>query len=98
MLQALKQQLLHHGLRPLNDTSAQQSFCQWSDMTADKLTLQLQQLQASIIEACKGLPLALCVAGGQLESETDLGRWQVRSALFELLAQAPKCDLGFKYR
>jgi hypothetical protein len=76
-MQELKRQglLINAHVAELDPASAQQLFS--SCAGSEALPPELHELQAPVIAACSGLPLALRVAGGLLYDKTSKEVWQV---------------------
>jgi hypothetical protein len=72
----VEDQLYKHEVVVLDDAAACQVFRQAAGLK-DFLEDSLQSLEAAILKACGGLPLAAQLMGGQLYKIEDKGSWQV---------------------
>jgi hypothetical protein len=65
-----------HHVATLGETSARQFFRQRAGLHGDPEAAVLH-LEAAILAACGGLPLALRLMGGQLNGKRDEASWKV---------------------
>jgi hypothetical protein len=72
----LDEQLHHHMVDVLDEAASRQLFRQKAGLGGD-LEATLQDVEAAILTACGGLPLALRLMGGQLYKKNDEASWQV---------------------
>jgi hypothetical protein len=82
-------QLYHHEVAMLDDDAARRLFRQAAGL--DQVPEGLAEVEAAVLEACGGLPLALTCAGGQLCDSKDLELWQVMLATHERTWHLPCC-------
>jgi hypothetical protein len=72
----LEEQLHHHKLDVLDEAASRQLLRQSAGLQGH-LEDALQEVEAAILEACGGLPLALRLTGGQLYKSKDQAFWKV---------------------
>jgi hypothetical protein len=80
-------QLYKHEVTALGEAAASQIFCQAAGLP-DSLPLHLREVEAAILNACGGLPLALRLMGGQLYRNVDKASWQVSQLHAPLLQRS----------
>jgi hypothetical protein len=73
-------QLFKHKVAVLDEDAASQVFRQAAGLP-DSLPLHLRDVEAAILNACGGLPLALQLIGGQLYRNVNKASWQVSDSV-----------------
>jgi hypothetical protein len=72
----LDEQLHHAMVEVLDEAASRQLFQQSAGLRGDP-EAALQEVEAAILSACGGLPLALRLMGGQLYTIKDESVWKV---------------------
>jgi hypothetical protein len=68
---------LHHAMvEVLDEVASRQLFRQSAGLRGDP-EASLREVEAAILAACGGLPLALCLIGSQLYKSKDEASWKV---------------------
>jgi hypothetical protein len=80
----LDEQLHHHMVDVLDEAASRQLFRQKAGLGGDP-EAALQEVEAAILTACGGLPLALRLMGGQLYKKHDEASWQVMALHHRML-------------
>jgi hypothetical protein len=70
-------QLLYHEVEVLTGGAPRQLFRQAARLSSVGPSAALQQVEAAIVKACGGLPLALKLVGGLLRGKVAASAWQV---------------------
>jgi hypothetical protein len=72
----LDKQLHHAKVDVLDEVASRQLFRQSAGLRGN-LEAALQEVEAAVLKACGGLPLALRLMGGQVYKSKDEATWKV---------------------